>query len=157
MAKLQWAGGARLDGNRSDLRHPTDLTNQEWTIVEGLIPPAKRGGNKRTVDVRRVVDGLIYALTTGCRWTELPGDLPPRTTLNEYFRRWEYDGTLARIHLALFGGPAAAPQPGPANVRLAVPQAQPPKPWVTERVSQAGIQALPLGMGNVLSTNVAAW
>src|SRR5689334_6062867 len=102
MSKLLWTG-ARACHDRSNLQHATDLSDHEWASIEALIPPAKSGGNKRTIDIRRVVNGLVYALTTGCPWTEIPKDLPPRTTLNEYYRRWQHDGTLARIHLALFG------------------------------------------------------
>jgi transposase len=67
-----------------------------------LIPPAKRGGNKRTVNERDIVDGVMYILSTGCQWAALPKDLPPRSTVNDYFRRWDWDGTLERIHHALY-------------------------------------------------------
>src|SRR6266478_9496413 len=60
------------------LRYPSDLTDEEWALVEPLIAPAKRGGNKRTVDVREVVNGLMYVLSTGCQWRAIPKDLPPR-------------------------------------------------------------------------------
>ncbi len=66
------------------------------------IPPAKRGGNKRTVNERAIVNGLMYLLSTGCQWAAIPKDLPPRSTVNDYFRRWDYDGTLDRIHHALY-------------------------------------------------------
>jgi len=49
-----------------------------------------------------VVNGLMYILSTGCQWAQLPKDLPPRSTANDYFHRWNYDGTLARIHHALY-------------------------------------------------------
>ena len=67
-----------------------------------LIPPAKRGGNKRTVDVREVVNGLMYVLSSGCQWAALPKDLPARSTVWDYFRRWDDDGTLDRLHHALY-------------------------------------------------------
>lgn len=54
---------ARYD--RSGLGYPSDLTDAEWTLIEPLIPPAKRGGGKRSVDLRAVVDGLMYVLSTG--------------------------------------------------------------------------------------------
>jgi transposase len=66
------------------------------------IPSARRGGNKRTVDVREVVNGLMYVLSTGCQWRAIPKDLPPRSTVNYYFCRWQYDGTLDRLHHALY-------------------------------------------------------
>jgi transposase len=65
-------------------------------------PTAKRGGNKRTVDVREVVNGLMFILSTGCQWASLPKDLPPRSTVNRYFCRWDHDRTLDRIHHALY-------------------------------------------------------
>ena len=70
--------------------------------IEPEIPPAKRGGNKRTVNIREVLNGIMYILSTGCQWAQLPKDLPPRSTVNGYFKRWEHDGTLARIHHALY-------------------------------------------------------
>jgi transposase len=70
--------------------------------VEALIPRAKRGGNKRTVNVREVVDGLMYILSTGCQWRAIPKDLPPRSTVHDYFELWTWDGTLDRIHDALY-------------------------------------------------------
>ena len=82
--------------------YPSDLTDEEWALVEPLIAPAKRGGNKRTVDVREVVNGLMYVLSTGCQWRAIPKDLPPRSTVHDYFDLWAWDGTLDRIHHALY-------------------------------------------------------
>ena len=67
-----------------------------------LIPPAKRGGRNRTVDVREVVNGLMYVLSTGCQWRYVPKDLPPRSTLFDYFDLWTWNGTLDRIHHTLY-------------------------------------------------------
>ena len=67
-----------------------------------MIPRAKRGGNKRTVDEREVMNGLMYVLSTGCQWLAIPKDLPPRSTVHHYFCRWQYDGTLDRLHHALY-------------------------------------------------------
>jgi transposase len=97
-----WTNENRGRYDRSKLRYPSDLTDEEWWVIERLIPRAKRGGNKRTVVVREVVDGLMYILSTGCQWASLPKDLPPRSTVNHYFCRWNYDGTLDRIHHALY-------------------------------------------------------
>jgi transposase len=97
-----WTNENRGRYDRSTLRYPSDLTDAEWALVGPLIPPAKRGGNKRTVDVREVVNGLMYVLSTGCQWAALPKDLPARSTVNDYFRRWDDDGTLDRIHHALY-------------------------------------------------------
>lgn len=97
-----WTSANRGRYDRSKLRYPSDLTDEEWALVGPHIPPAKRGGNKRTVDIRAVVDGLMYVLSTGCQWAFVPKDLPPRSTVNDYFKRWEHDGTLDRIHAALY-------------------------------------------------------
>ena len=96
-----WTSANRARDERRGLRYPSDLTDEEWALIRPLIPPAKRGGNKRTVDVRAVVNGVMYVLSTGCQWAALPTDLPPRSTVNDYFRRWDWDGTLMRIHHAL--------------------------------------------------------
>jgi transposase len=97
-----WTTGNRARYDRSMLRYASDLTDAEWWLIAPLIPPAKRGGNKRTVEIRAVVDGLMYVLSTGCQWRALPKDLPARSTVYGYFDLWDYDGTLSRIHHALF-------------------------------------------------------
>jgi transposase len=97
-----WTHENRGRYDRSKLRYPSDLTDEEWALIAPLIPPAKRGGNKRTVNEREIVNGLMYILSTGCQWAALPKDLPPKSTVNEYFRRWDHDGTLDHIHRALY-------------------------------------------------------
>ena len=97
-----WTAENRPHYDRSKLRYPSDLTDAEWSLIAPLIPPAKRGGNKRTVDERAVVQGLLYILSSGCQWRAIPRDLPPRSTLHKYFQRWDWDGTLGRIHHALY-------------------------------------------------------
>lgn len=97
-----WTDQTRPRYNRDKLRYPSDLTDDEWTHVERLIPPAKRGGRRREVAVREVMNGILYVLSTGCQWRYIPKDLPPRSTLHDYFQRWGYDGTLEKIHHALY-------------------------------------------------------
>jgi transposase len=63
--------------------------------------PAKHGGRKRTIDVREILNGIFYVLSTGCQWQALPKDLPPKSTVWAYFDLWTWDGTLERIHHAL--------------------------------------------------------
>src|SRR3990172_168673 len=99
---MVWTNENRSRYDRSKLRYPSDVTNEEWALIAPLIPPAKRGGNKRTVDERAVVNGVMFILSTGCQWASLPKDLPPRSTVNDYFLRWGHDGTLDRIHHALY-------------------------------------------------------
>jgi len=97
-----WAPANRARYDRSKLRYPSDLSDAEWGLIEPLIPPAKRGGDKRTVNVREVVNGLLYILSTGCQWRAIPKDLPPRSTVHDYFDLWTWDGTLERIHHTLY-------------------------------------------------------
>jgi transposase len=134
-----WTPETRARHDRKGLRYTHDLTEQEWNLIAPLIPPAKRGGNKRTVDVREIVNGLMYVLGTRCQWRDIPKDLPLRSTIHDYLDRWDYDGTLGRIHHALYGhcrelaGREASPtaavidsqsvksaeKGGPASIRMA--------------------------------------
>jgi transposase len=97
-----WTKKNRPLYDRSHLRYESDLTDAEWALVAPLIPPAKHGGAHRTVDVREVVNGLMYILSTSCQWRAIPKDLPPRSTLHDYLDRWDDDGTLERIHYVLY-------------------------------------------------------
>src|SRR6476659_10002082 len=97
-----WTNKNRARYDRSKLRYPSDLTDAEWGLVEPLIPPGKTGGGKRTVNIREVVNGLMYILSTGCQWRAIPKDLPPKSSVYDYFDLWTYDGTLERIHYALY-------------------------------------------------------
>ena len=97
-----WTAKNRGRYDRSALRYPSDLTDDEWALVAPLIPPAKPGGNKRTVDLREVMNGVMYILSTGCQWRAIPKDLPPRSTVHDYLDLWSYDGTLDRLHEALY-------------------------------------------------------
>src|SRR5262245_65519733 len=67
-----------------------------------MIPPARHGGRPRDVSVREVLNGILYVLWTGCQWKALPKDFPPKSTVHHYFMLWDWDGTLERIHHALY-------------------------------------------------------
>lgn len=97
-----WTTENRSRYNRDGLRYPSDLSDAEWSHIAGLIPPGKRGGGKRRVDLREVMNGIMYVLSTGCQWRAIPKDLPPRSTLFDYLDLWSWDGTLERIHHALY-------------------------------------------------------
>jgi transposase len=71
-----WTQESRGRYDRSRLRYPSDLTDEEWALIGPLIPPAKMEGNKRTIDEQAVVNGVMYILSTGCQWAALPKDLP---------------------------------------------------------------------------------
>lgn len=97
-----WTPEHRCAADRHGLRYPSDLSNAEWALVEPMIPPARRGGRKRSIDVREVLNAIFYVLWTGCQWKALPKDLPPKSTAHYYFMLWDWDGTLERIHHALY-------------------------------------------------------
>ena len=97
-----WTARNRRRYDRSQLRYPSDLTDDEWAHIAPLIPPAKSGGNKRSVKVREVMNAIMYILSTGCQWRAIPKDLPPRSTVHNYFIWWQCDGVLDRIHDALY-------------------------------------------------------
>jgi len=82
-------------------RYPSDLTDIQWAIVEPLIPPAKSGGRPREVDMREVVNAILYLNRSGCQWDMLPHDLPPKSDVYFYFARWRDDGTWQAIVDAL--------------------------------------------------------
>jgi putative transposase len=85
------------------MRQPykTDLTDAQWMIIKPLIPPAKPGGRPRAVDMRVVLNTLLYQARTGCQWDLLPHDLLPKSTVWDYFQQWRDDGTWQRIVDAL--------------------------------------------------------
>ena len=97
-----WKPEHRRAADRRGLRYPSDLSDAEWDLVAPLIPPAKRGGRPRKVDVREVLNAIFYVLSTGCQWNALPTDLPPRSTVWDYLDLWEWNGTIERIHHELY-------------------------------------------------------
>ena len=97
-----WTTENRARYDRGKLRYPSDATDAEWALLAPHIPPAKSGGRKRETDERALVNGIMYVLSTGCQWRYVPKDLPPRSTLHDYFQRWSEDGTLEKLHHALY-------------------------------------------------------
>jgi putative transposase len=83
--------------------YPSDLTDAQWTILAPLIPaaPTQHGGRPREVDMREVVNTLLYLNRSGCQWDMLPHDLLPKSTVYDYFARWRDDGTWAKLLTAL--------------------------------------------------------
>ena len=102
-----WTAKNRGRYDRSALRYPSDLTDGEWDFVEPLIPPARRGGNKRHVDVRELMNGIMYILSTGCQWRAIPKDLPPRSTVHDYLDLWLRRHARSHPSRALCGVPRA--------------------------------------------------
>jgi len=78
-------------------RYPSDLTDEQWALVEPLIP-VYPGGRPRKTSTRDVLDAIFYIVRTGCQWRYLPKDFPPRSTVWGYFDQWRHNGTLETIH-----------------------------------------------------------
>lgn len=83
--------------------YPSDLNDVEWLILVPLVPPAKRGGRSRSVDIREVVNAIFYILRAGCAWRMLPHDFPPWQTVYGYFRTWRKEGVWEVMNDALRG------------------------------------------------------
>jgi putative transposase len=81
--------------------YPSDLTDAQWAILEPLIPSAKHGGRPREVDMREIVNAMLYLNRTGCQWDMMPHDLPPKSSVYVYFAQWREDGTWERLVDAL--------------------------------------------------------
>jgi len=78
--------------------YPSDLTDEEWAVVEPLIPPAKPGGRPRRADMRQILNALFYQQRTGCQWRALPRDYPPWPTVWTYFWQWRNTGAWEMLH-----------------------------------------------------------
>ena len=78
--------------------YPTDLTDHQWDCIKELIPPAKPGGHPRTLDMRTVVNAILYLTVTGCQWRMLPREYPAWQSVYTYFRTFRDDGTWQRLH-----------------------------------------------------------
>ena len=85
---MAWDDIARQDHRRVCARYPSDMTDREWAIIAPLLPPARSGGRPRTVDLRAVVDAILFIASSGCQWRMLPKDFPPRSTVQGYFYDW---------------------------------------------------------------------
>ena len=99
--KTMWTEITRAQYRRKGLRYSSDTTDAEWAVLEPLLPAARRLGRPRTVNVREIVNGILFLATSGCQWRQLPKDFPPMTTVQRYFYRWRDDGTWETINHAL--------------------------------------------------------
>jgi transposase len=97
-----WTKKYRARYNRDHLHYPSDLTDEVWALVEPLIPPAKRGGNKRSVVIRNIVNGILYALSTGCQRRAVPKELEKKMIIHDYCQRMVEVRTRDRLPPALY-------------------------------------------------------
>lgn len=98
---MTWTETTRAQYRRDGLRYASDMTDAEWGLLDPLLPGPHCWGRPRTADLRAVVNGILYLLTTGCQWRALPKDFPPRSTVQGYFYRWRDDGTWQEAVAAL--------------------------------------------------------
>jgi len=98
---MPWTDPARRQYARPAARDATDLTDAEYALVAPHLPPRNRLGRPREVDLREVVNALLYLLRTGCPWRLLPKDFPPKSTVFGYFQRLWQDGTWPTLHALL--------------------------------------------------------
>jgi len=102
--------------------YQSDLTEEQWAILQPLIPPAKLGGRPREVDMREVINTILYLNRTGCQWDMLPHDLLPKSTAYEYFAQWRDDGTWQHImdawreQVRQHQAPSQQPTPSAASI-----------------------------------------
>ena len=96
-----WTAFARTHYERLNARYASDVTDDEYGLIEPLLPPAKRGGRRRSTDLREVLNAILYLIRTGCPWDMLPKEFPPKSTVYDYFRRFWRDGIWHRIWMIL--------------------------------------------------------
>ena len=100
--------------------YPSNLTWEQWQLIEDLFPGAKPGGRPRTVAIYAVVNAILYVLCQGCTWRALPGDFPAWSTVYGYLRKWRTDGTWLSIHDKLYqwARVGAGREPSPSEVAV---------------------------------------
>jgi putative transposase len=98
---MPWTKTTRKQYRRDGLRYASDTTFEEWLLLKRLLPKRGRMGRRPTVDLRVIVDAILYILATGCQWRALPKDFPPFTTVQYYFYKWRDGNVWRRINRAL--------------------------------------------------------
>jgi transposase len=93
-----WTETTRRQYGREGLRYASDVTDEEWALIAAELPPAKSLGRPRTTELRAVINALLYMLTTGCQWRQLPKEFPPYSTVQRFFYRWRDDGLWRRLN-----------------------------------------------------------
>src|ERR1700750_123090 len=98
---MPWTEITRSEYRRDGLRYASDMTDAEWALIARRFPPRRRVDRPRTTDLRRVIEAILYVLATGCQWRALPGDFPPRSTVQGYFYLWRDQRLWRGIHPAV--------------------------------------------------------
>jgi transposase len=95
---MAWTETTRRHYRRDGLRYASDLTNDEWALIEPFLPPASAFGRPRKTKLRQVVEAILYMASTGCQWRAIPKEFPPYSTVQGYFYAWSHKGLLADIN-----------------------------------------------------------
>lgn len=98
---MTWTGIARREHSREGLRYPSDMTDTEWALAAPFVPPARRGGRRRSADMREVLNAMLYIAASGCAWRLLPKCFPPVSTVRRYFYAWRDAGLFDAINMVL--------------------------------------------------------
>ena len=98
---MAWTEITRPKYRRDGLRYASDMTDEEWALIEPLLPPPCARGRPRETAMREVVNAIFYIAQSGCHWRMLPRDVPPFTTVQYYFYRWRDDGTWCGVNHVL--------------------------------------------------------
>jgi transposase len=96
-----WTDDHRETHKPRSSRYPSDISDEEWAIIEPMLPPPRTGGRRRVTDMREVFNAIRYVNRTGCQWRQLPKNFPPHTTVYRYFWEWCRYGVINHIHQAL--------------------------------------------------------
>ena len=97
-----WNSENRKTYERKNARYPSDLTDDEWVLIEPHLPLPRSNRHYKAADRRSIVNAILYVLTTGCQWRQLPKDFPSKSTVHDYMNCWDRDGVLTRLHDALY-------------------------------------------------------
>ncbi len=98
---MPWTKITRAQYQREGLRYASDTTDKEWALIAPFLPPPNLLGRPRKIELRAVVDAILYMAATGCQWRQLPKDFPPYSTVQGYFYAWSREGRWASINHAL--------------------------------------------------------
>lgn len=85
----------------SSKRYPSDLSNEAWEVLKKLFPKHNGAGRPRELDLRQIINAILYVIRTGCQWRALPKEYPKWYSVYYYFWKWSKDGTWRRINRTL--------------------------------------------------------
>ena len=94
---MAWTEITRAQYLRDELRYASDMTDAEWRLIARRLPSRRRLGRPRKVDLRNVVEAILYVLSTGCQWKAMPREFGSGSAIHEYFQEWVRSGIFAKL------------------------------------------------------------